>query len=539
MARRSATHDYSRPGIYHVTIHVAEGMGQPLGTVIGSTTEPASAAKPQNTLPAQGAPQAAPTATATAPAAPPAHAASAPTAPTVSGGFAAGIPAAPPAPTASAPTAPRVSGGFAAGIPAAAPAPTACAPAAPRVSGGFAAVTASVKLTSVGAAIEHELLTAITAHYPMVTVDTYVIMPEHIHVILIVRDPIVSKNGHPTHLGQVIAGFKTGCNRAYWAITGNNTPAAKPQGTLPAQTAPTTATTAPTTPAAKPQGTLPAQPAPTAAAPSALSVSGGFAAGIPGETRPGRPASGGKPRYASGRAALFAQGYCDVMPIEPGQLETQRAYIKNNPQSRWLRSHNRAVLQTQRGGIDTALTVAALRGYLQRECPPSLIDPDALAAIERRLLLADGTITCDSYGDRALLQRHLLPVVCHRKDAVRFGEQKRRCLDEAARGAVLVSARISPKEREIIDESVNRGFATIVIADNGFTDRYHPSAERIDLCAEGRLLLITPWQYQYRGKDEQVTVPLCKAMNCIAQALCRTKDSWWQTANKATTNFAN
>ena len=68
----------------------------------------------------------------------------------------------------------------------------------------------------------------------------------------------------------------------------------------------------------------------------------------------------------------------------------------------------------------------------------------------------------------------------------------------------------------------------ILIADNGFPDRYHPSAERITLCGGGRLLLITPWQYQYRGKNEQVTVPFCKTMNCVAQALCRMKDSWWK-----------
>ena len=30
MGRRAFTHDYSRPGIYHITIHVADGMGQPL-----------------------------------------------------------------------------------------------------------------------------------------------------------------------------------------------------------------------------------------------------------------------------------------------------------------------------------------------------------------------------------------------------------------------------------------------------------------------------------------------------------------------------
>ena len=219
------------------------------------------------------------------------------------------------------------------------------------------------------------------------------------------------------------------------------------------------------------------------------------------------------------------------MPVEPGQLETQRAYIRNNPRSRWLRTHNRACLQTRRGGIDTALTVAALCKYLRQECSALQATDDALAAIEQRLLLANGYIACDSYGDRALLTRRLLPVVCHRRYRALLARQKARCLEEAARGTVLVSARISPGEQEIIDECANHGFPVILVADNGFPESYHPSTVRIDRCGEGTLLLVTPWQYQYRHQDEPITVPFCKTMNCVAQALCRTKDDWWTTTD--------
>lgn len=140
----------------------------------------------------------------------------------------------------------------------------------------------------------------------------------------------------------------------------------------------------------------------------------------------------------------------------------------------------------------------------------------------------DGTVTCDSFGDRRLLAAHLLPVVCHREDAARFAQQKTCCLDAAARGAVLVSARIAKGEQEIMNESVNHGFPVIIIADNGFPDRYHPSQERLDRSAAGRLLIVTPWQYRYRAAADTIHVPRCKAMNCVAQALCRTKDTWWK-----------
>ena len=53
-------------------------------------------------------------------------------------------------------------------------------------------------------------------------------------------------------------------------------------------------------------------------------------------------------------------------------------------------------------------------------------------------------------------------------------------------------------------------------------------ARATERCAEGRLLIVTPWVYHYRRKDEGITAMECKAMNCIAQALCRMSDDWWK-----------
>lgn len=358
---------------------------------------------------------------------------------------------------------------------------------------GNDAASASVALTAAGAAVERELLTAISAHYPMVTIDAYVIMPEHLHFVLIVREPLVSSGGRSAHLGQVIAGFKQGCNRAYWAATGQAALAAKPQGTV-AATGATTGATVETT--------------------DAGSVHGGFAAR--------------KERFNSGRAALFAPGYCDVMPVEAGQLETMRAYITDNPRSRWLRTHDRLRLQPQRGTIDTALTLPALRGYLQRECPPHLFTAEIWRQIEGRLLTANGRIVCDSYGDQTLLQRRRMPVVCHRKDKPLYEQQRERCLTAASTGAVLVSPRIAKGEQDILDAAASEGHPVAIVSDNGFPDVYHPSGAQTERCTKGRLLIISPWQNQYRGKEDAVSVPFCKTMNCVAQALCRQKDDWWR-----------
>lgn len=396
MTRRAAAHDYSRPGTYHITLHVAEGRGCPLGAVVGD------------------------------------------------------------------------------------PLATDGSPEAPRV-----------ELSPAGQMVEHELLTAIHARYPMVDVQDHVVMPDHLHALIKVTAPLKNKAGRGTHLGQVIAGFKYGCTMKYRALLANR----------------------------------PSEPADT------------LTAGWAGTVCPVVPPLGAKP-------VLFQEGYCDVMPVDAAQLETQRAYIHGNPRSRLLRQSHRDRLTTQRGAIPTALTVSALAGYLRRQCAASQATPEALAAITAQLLTlypsfspaslcpsvppAGPVIVCDSYGDRSLLQRRLLPVVCHRKDKPRFAEQKQRCLAEAQDGTVLVSPRIAKGEQEILDEAAHHGLPVVILRDNGFPDRYHPSAAQLDRCAAGRLLLVSPWRYEYRPKGEALTVAECKTLNCVTQALCRQDDSWWK-----------
>lgn len=334
-----------------------------------------------------------------------------------------------------------------------------------------------VELSAVGRMVEEELTRSITAHYPFIEVQDYVVMPEHLHFILVVHQSIISTNGRETHLGQVIAGFKKGCNKRYWEIIGLRV-AVRPQegdGCLPVKRTPSWGTTE--------------------------------------------------------RPPLFAYGYVDVMPLNAEQLETQRRYIHNNPRSRMQRASNRAWLQTQRGSMPTALSLSGLKGYLKRECTPSQFDEERWARVKGWLMTGGnevGFVVCDGYGNVGLMRGRLLPVVCHRKDAPLLPRQKERCLKAAEEGAVLVSARIARGEQAIMDEAMSRGFPVIWVQDNGFQERFHPSERLTELCASGRLLLLTPWVYHYRPMDSHISVAECKTMNCVVQALCRLKDSWWK-----------
>ena len=377
-----------------------------------------------------------------------------------------------------------------------------------------------VDLSPVGRMVEEELRESIHRFYPMLEVQDYVVMPEHLHFLLVAHSDVVSQSGKLTHLGHVIAGFKYGCNKRYWAMMGRINLATESPGTL--------ATTAPGTLATPAPGTL------TTTAPGTLTTT------APGtHATPAPETLGAERRQNDGSVLgdsvakeklppLFEAGYCDIMPVDADQLATQRAYIHANPRSRLMRMTNQQWLHPQRHTIDTAVSLRALYGYLQRECPRQLTD-EVFSTLVNRLLKVGDCVVCDSYGSKELLSRRLLPVVCHRKDASLFEQQKDCCLREAAAGAVLVSARISKGEQEIMDAVLLRGYPIIRIEDNGFPEIYHPSADRMDCCAAGQQLLIAPWSYQYRTREDSISVPFCKTMNCVAQAICKMRDDWWKT----------
>ena len=77
-----------------------------------------------------------------------------------------------------------------------------------------------VELSAIGQMVEEELKCSIHQHYPMLEVIEHIVMPEHLHFLLVVHKEIVSQQGRPRHLGNVIAGFKYGCNMRYWTMTG-------------------------------------------------------------------------------------------------------------------------------------------------------------------------------------------------------------------------------------------------------------------------------------------------------------------------------
>ena len=69
-----------------------------------------------------------------------------------------------------------------------------------------------VMLSALGRCVLEEEVPKIHRYYPEVEVWRVAIMPDHIHLLLMVRETL--RDGK--HLGMVVRGFKTGCSRAWW-----------------------------------------------------------------------------------------------------------------------------------------------------------------------------------------------------------------------------------------------------------------------------------------------------------------------------------
>ena len=122
-----------------------------------------------------------------------------------------------------------------------------------------------------------------------------------------------------------------------------------------------------------------------------------------------------------------------------------------------------------------------------------------------------------AYGN---LQLHRNPfkeqVVVHRADtAEQDGRNPRRWLHTGANGGVLVSPFISTSEKAVRAETEAAGARFTLITAEPFGERYKPAAHDFDLCAAGRMLIISINQ---SGNLSRAT---CLAMNELAGSVAK------------------
>ena len=348
-----------------------------------------------------------------------------------------------------------------------------------------------IVLSPLGRTVLEGELPKIHRFYPQIEVWQAAMMPDHLHLLLYVAEPLPQGK----RLGDIIRSFKGGCSRAWWGSRAAQETALKSTGT-----------TAPPVPALssalKPSPPVPALSSAVKPSPPVPSLSGALKPSPPvpslsSAVKPAAPVpalfSAVKP--SPQRASLFEAGYHDRIIKRPGMLDIIKRYMNDNP----------------------------LRALMRRQLPHLM---------ERRLHLHIGTQDYAAFGALFLLKRaEKEQVFFHRRDAATglpteqtdaYRQERERLLAEAREGVVLVSPAISRGEKMVIDAAIEEGLPVIHLQKEPLAQYWKPELRRFEACARGSLLIMAPW-----GLDEHSPSDFASfhRLNDLAAEICKTTDA--------------
>lgn len=184
-----------------------------------------------------------------------------------------------------------------------------------------------------------------------------------------------------------------------------------------------------------------------------------------------------------GYRPLFAKGYNDLILRSYDELPAWLNYLRDNPRRLMMK---RTRPEWLRPFFDFRIG---------KHCYSGIGNRNLLTASKRVAVRVS----------RRLSETELLSVVAQ-------------YLEEARRGAVLISPAISPGEKRVMRAAFDAGLPTIVMMENGFTALSKPHGEQFYACAKGLLLMLSPWEHH--NEKRKLTAEQCKQMNLMALELC-------------------
>ena len=134
----------------------------------------------------------------------------------------------------------------------------------------------------------------------------------------------------------------------------------------------------------------------------------------------------------------------------------------------------------------------------------------------------------DGVGNATLLMAERFEAVHVRRTMVQKAEQgdntplrdyMNGCVLAARKGAVMVSPFISPQEKQVMEVLLRENHPFILLTDNGFREYYKPTDALFDACAAGRVLILSPWEYD-AGK-RHISREDCVALNIMAEEITK------------------
>ena len=349
---------------------------------------------------------------------------------------------------------------------------------------------ARVERTALGNAVIDELY-VMCQHYPAIRIFQFCLMPDHLHAVIRVTRVM------DTSIRSVIRGYWQGVKklgRAHTlAVSGGPLAASHEEPSAAAHEGPL---------AVAHEGPLAASSGPSAVSGGPLAVAPEFNSGTINE---GKAAAKGNAAAAESIAPKEGYWAFPIFTERPfirplsrrGQLKAMMRYVQMNPQR----------LATKR----------LMPGFFR---------------VQKGIEIAGRSY--DGVGNVALLHAGSYDVVhvrsiwvkaAQRGDRQNLRDYMNSRVLKARKGVVMVSPFISPQEKQVMQVLLDEQRPFILLADNGFREYYKPSDNLFDACAEGRLLILSPWQYD-AGK-RHISRADCQALNAMAEEIA----AWGNTTS--------
>ena len=328
-------------------------------------------------------------------------------------------------------------------------------------------------------------------YYPGVTVLATMVMPDHLHGILFIREEAT------VNLGTIIKGFKAGCNKAYREILGlpRGGSIERQEGALPRGCS-----------MERQEGALPRggsierqegglpRGGSIERQGGALPLGGGMErqGGLPSayadstcqqqQQLQRRPAPG-KGKRDREHGLLWGPQYNDHILEGAGEMQRWRDYLRDNPRRLAIRRAHREYFRVQfnvtvAGRTYTAIGNRFLLDYPQKtqvQCSRSMTPAEIEAEVNRKKGLAE-------------------------------------------KGVMMVSPGISDGEKAVMDAILEARRPQIFLTPRGFNEYSRPGHRYYEACAEGRFLILAPWPHNNR--EVPLTRQMCLELNEMAREIC-------------------
>jgi len=360
---------------------------------------------------------------------------------------------------------------------------------------------AVVRRSALGNALVDSLLD-IPHYHPEVQVLHFCLMPDHLHAVLYVRRTM------PTGIRGVVRGFWQGAKKLGRAWTA----------------------------------------ASSAAAPNYIrgNYQGGqrYNQGRPGNYQEGQRCNQGKLGNYQGELGSSQEGQESGLK---GQRCSQEGLRGNSLREETTRLETSAASLRERVGeesycllspVFTEMPFIRPMGH-NTQLPNTIryidMNPQRLATkrqkpgffcVQRNIVI--GGRSYDGVGNTMLLMAEKMAVVhvrsalvkaAERGDAEALRNYKNSCVLAARKGTVMVSPFISPHEKQVMQVLLDEQWPFICLTDNGFRDYYKPSDALFDACAAGRVLILSPWQYD--ANKRHISRADCQALNNMAEEIAQ------------------